>query len=783
MKEPKIQKVAVLGAGVMGAQIAAHCINAGIETMLFDLPAKEGDPSALVRKALASLTKLKPSPLAIPSLSSAIQVGHYDDLKNLADCDLIIEAIAERLDWKEALYQRIAPFLSQDAIVVTNTSGLSLDHLKQALPAAKRAQFCGMHFFNPPRYMHLVELIPTSETQAELLDALETWLTSRLGKGVIRAKDTPNFIANRIGVFSLLATMHHADALGLSLDDVDALTGVLIGRPKSATFRTMDVVGLDTLQHVVATMQEQLHDDPWHASFTLPAWLCQLMEQGHLGQKSGQGIYRKKGSVIEIYDRQQQNYRPVNAQIDKDVLAVLREPDPALRMQKLQAINHPQAQFLLACFYDLFHYSAFHLSAIADTARDIDLAMRWGFAWQQGPFETWQAAGMAFITEQLQNHPHALAKAPVPEYLHGLDAFYREDGAFSAADHCFKARSCLPVYQRQFFPAAVPAEKRWQKKTLFENQGVQLWVLEDDVSVLQFKTKLNTIGQSVLDGVAAALTRVEDEGQGLIIYQEDGSYFSAGADLKGIASFIRAKQWTALETMVNDFQQLLMRIKYSSVPVVAAPRGKVLGGGCELLLHCRAAVAAFEIYPGLVELGVGVIPAGGGSKEMAQRAALKADGHDIMNFLRPYFEQIARAQVAGNALEAQNWGYLRAGDAWVMHDNEVLYAALAKVKALQAANDHPPLAIPFPVLGREGYATLRSGLENWLKGAFISQHDYLLAERLAFVLCGGDVNGGELVDETWMLNLERQVFTQLAMTAETQARIEYILETGKPLRN
>lgn len=788
MQEPFfIKKVAILGAGVMGAQIAAHCVNAGIKTLLFDLAAKEGGHNAIVDKSIANLNTLKPTPLATPQTTLLLKARNYDDdLADLASCDLIIEAIAERLDWKDALYQRISPFLTKKSILVSNTSGLSINTLASVLPEMHRERFCGVHFFNPPRYMHLAELIPASTTCSDLLDNLESWLTSRLGKGVIHAKDTPNFIANRIGVFSLLATLHHTESMKLGLDEVDALTGVLLGRPKSATFRTMDVVGLDTMQHVVSTMEQQLTDDPWHPAFTLPDWLTGLMKQGHLGQKTGQGVYRKNGKAIEVYDIGQGAYRVAKGEISDEVKSIMKIADPQERMQRLVASEHPQARFLVACFRDLFHYCAFHLQDIAKTVRDVDLAIRWGFGWRQGPFETWQASGiveMKSIIEQAIANKTAMSNVPLPKWLHDVSDFYRKEGAFSPIKCDFKGRSRLPVYKRQYFKDSVLCEPHMPIKTMYENDGVCLWSLRDDVAVVNFKTKSNTIGQSVIDGLNQALEIAEQQCQGLIVYQHDANTFSSGADLKSVGALIQAKKFPALDTMIGEFQKLVMRIKYSPIPTIAALRGRALGGGCELVLHCSAVVAAFESYPGLVEAGVGFIPAGGGCKEMAKRAAAKAQGTDLMVFLQPYFEQIATAAVAGSAPDALRRGYLQEKDAWVMHSNEVLYAALGKIKALQAANYSPPLQITFPVVGREGHARLQVGLVNWLEGGFISQHDYFLTNHLAWVLCGGDVNQGEHVDEAWMLHLEKEAFMALAATPLTQERIGYLLETGKPLRN
>ena len=783
-----IKKIAVLGAGVMGAQIAAHCVNAGITTLLFDLPAKEGKLSGLVDKAIAGLTKLKPTPLATPETATLIKSCNYaEHLNELHDCDLIIEAIAERMDWKEELYRSITPYLNQHAIIVSNTSGLSINALADVLPEDYRHRFCGVHFFNPPRYMHLAELIPAKTTSLELLDYLESWLTSQLGKGVVRAKDTPDFIANRIGVFSLLATLHHAQAFGLGLDEVDALTGSLLGRPKSATFRTMDVVGLDTLLHVVNTMKEHLQCDPWHDAFQLPEWMIALIQKGHLGQKSGQGIYRKSGKVIEVYDIALGDYRVSNGEVSPDVQAIMKQRDPGVRMQALFASDNSQAQFLSACFRDLFHYCVYHLEDIADNVRDIDLAIRWGFGWAQGPFETWQAAGVCDVRQSIQQYitaGHAMSRKTLPAWCETLTDFYNKEGAFTPASVSYVKRRALPVYQRQYFPDAVMFEPQYPLETLFENDGVRLCHFKDNVAMISFKSKANAIGQSVLDGFNQALDIAEKQRSGLIIYQQDEHNFSAGANLREVATLIHAKKLHLVESMIGDFQQLALRIKYSSMPIVAALRGRALGGGCELMMHCSRVMAAFESYPGLVELGVGLIPAGGGCKEMALRAAKNAQSpNDLMRYVRTYFEQIAMAHVASSAPDALNRGFLQDCDHWVMHKNEVLNAAFSQIKFMQETNYQPPLQVPFAVAGRTGHALLQAGLVNWLEGGFISQYDYHLANQLAYVLCGGEVNAGQLVDEAWMLQLEKEAFMNLAANPLTQARIQHLLDTGKPLRN
>jgi 3-hydroxyacyl-CoA dehydrogenase len=456
----RIRKAAVLGAGVMGAQIAAHLVNADVDTTLFDLPSKDGDKSAIARKAIQNLAKLSPGPLAEKNRAAAIAPANYDEhLGWLRDCDLVIEAIAERLDWKLDLYKKIAPYLSDNAVVASNTSGLSINSLAEALPAKMRPRFTGIHFFNPPRYMHLVELIPDRETDRGILCALEAFLTTTLGKGVVHAKDTPNFVGNRIGVFSILATMRHTEAFGLGFDVVDALTGPAIGRPKSATYRTADVVGLDTMAHVIRTMADTLPDDPWHRYFAPPAWLAALIEKGALGQKTGAGIYRKTGKDIFVLDVAKKDYRPSAQETSAEVAGILAIRNPAEKFAKLRAASNPQAQFLWSTFRDLFHYAAYHLAAIADTARDVDLAIRWGYGWKQGPFETWQASGWQDVAKWIAEDIAAgksMSDAPLPAWVtDGRRGVHHADGSYSPSAGKDKPRSSHPVYRRQLFPDPV----------------------------------------------------------------------------------------------------------------------------------------------------------------------------------------------------------------------------------------------------------------------------------------------------------------------------------------
>ena len=787
---PLIRKAAVLGAGVMGAQIAAHLANADIPVVLFDLPAPEGaDLNAPIKQAIKNLSKLEPAPLTVPERAQHITPANYQQhLELLRDCDLIIEAIAERPDWKADLYAKVAPYISPQAYFVTNTSGLSITQLAQALPDALQPRFCGVHFFNPPRYMHLVELIAHPGTDPKLLDELETFLTSTLGKGVIRAKDTPNFIANRIGVFSMLATMQHTQAFGLGFDLVDALTGPLIGRPKSATYRTADVVGLDTLKHVVEGSAKVLPDDPWVKTLALPDWFNDLVERGALGQKTRQGIYQKQGKDILVLDPASGEYRKSGAQPDEAIKTILKNPDPVQKFAALRESDHPQAQFLWAIHRDVFHYAAHWLADIADTARDVDLAIRWGFGWQIGPFELWQAADWKQVTAWIKADITAgktLSDTPLPAWVDTVDAVHTAEGSYSAAQDVYKPRHYLPAYLRQDYPEHVLGEtKPDPSETVFETDAVCLWRQTDTphIAILSFKTKLHAIGDDVLDGVLESIAIAERDFDALVLWQ-DSEPFSAGANLAQVMPVLKAGDFESFEQVVAKFQRTTARLRYSRIPVVAACRGLALGGGCEFLMHCDHVVAAIESYIGLVEVGVGLLPAGGGCKEFARRAAIEAKGSDPFPFIKQYFETIAMGTVAKSAEQAKQLGFLRPSDTIIFNPHELLHVAKAQALALAESAYRPPLPAPITVVGRTGVANLKAALVNMRDGGFISAHDFRIGSAIAEALCGGMVDAGSQVNEDWLLALERRPFVELAKTEATQARIEHMLKTGKSLRN
>jgi 3-hydroxyacyl-CoA dehydrogenase len=776
-----VRRAAVLGAGVMGAQIAAHLANAGIPVLLFELPA-DRRRNANAERAIGNLGKIVPAPLALPDRASHIVPCNYDEhLPRLAECELIIEAISERMDWKADLYRKVAPHLGAATIFATNTSGLSIDELSESLPPNARKRFCGVHFFNPPRYMHLLELVPGAATEADLLDALETFLVTALGKGVVRAKDTPNFIGNRVGVFSLLAVMHHAERLGLGFDVADALTGPLIGRPRSATFRTADVVGLDTFAHVVNTMRDGLPHDPWRRYYAVPAWMGRLIEQGALGQKTRKGVYRKVGDEIRVLDRATGEYRALHGAADETVAGILKEKDVAARFARLRECDHVHAQLLWSVYRDTFHYCACHLAEIAHTARDVDFALRWGFAWERGPFETWQAAGWPVIARAITDDiasGAAMANVALPPWAVDpkRDGVHTARGSFSPDSGAYEPRSPLPVYARQPFPDRLLGEPVRYGDGIFQTAAVRCWHTGDGIAVLTLKTRLHLVDDAVLEGILRAIDEAERGYAALVIWSTEPP-FSAGADLK-VTSVAR------VERLVERFQQVTQAIRYAMVAVVAAVDGMALGGGCELAMMSARIVATLESYPGLVESGLGLIPAGGGCKELALRAAQEARGGDLFAHIERYFRVVAAAEVACSALHAQTLGYFRAADRIVMNRHELLYVAKSEARALSDTGYRPPLApAGIRVAGRGALANLKAYLVNLLEGGRISEHDCLVGTKLATVLCGGDVDAGSVVDEQWLLDLERRHFVELAQMQKTQARIAHMLKTGKPLRN
>ncbi|MCP4407963.1 MAG: 3-hydroxyacyl-CoA dehydrogenase/enoyl-CoA hydratase family protein [Gammaproteobacteria bacterium] len=785
----RIRRVAVLGAGVMGAQIAAHLANAGLQVLLFELPAEDEDKNAHAKQGLKGLTRLKPNPLAIAGVLQNIEAVNYGrHLPRLSECDLVIEAIVERLDLKHDLYKKVVPHLGKHTILATNTSGIGIHQLAQDLPDEIKQRFCALHFFNPPRYMHLLEVIPHRQTREDVIRLLEGFVTTSLGKGVVKAKDTCSFIGNRIGVFALLAVMHHAQRLGLPPDLVDKLTGTGIGRPKSATFRTLDVVGLDVFAHVVQTLADDTKADPWHTYYRISPWIRTLIEQGALGQKRRVGVYQKQDKEIHVFDPSIQGYRRVSSALDERLREILKIPVVADKYQALLDYDHPQADFLLSIFADLFHFCAYHLKEIAHSARDVDLALRWGYGWSMGPFEIWQAAGWQDVSARVLDRIRAgktMSKAPLPQWVSEIErgGVHGPEGSWSADREQVIPRSAHPVYNRQHFPERLLGEPSPVTETVFETETVRLWHNGDQIAVLGFKTKMHTVSDAVLEGVIRAVKAAEDDFKALVIWQSQAP-FCAGANLLEVLTQMHSGESAGVEDVVRKFQQASMALKHAMIPTVAAVQGMALGGGCEFVMHCDRVVAALESYIGLVEVGVGLIPAGGGCKELVLRAADAAQGDDVFPFIARFFERVALGKVSGSAMEARQWGYLRPADRVVLNHHELLHVAKSEALALYEGNYRPPvLRRDIPVAGVAGAATLGAQLVNMRKGGFISEHDYEIGSRLASIFCGGDVDAGSRVSDEWLLRLEVEAFMRLLEMDKSQQRIQHMLEKGRPLRN
>lgn len=799
MSRFQVRKVAVLGAGVMGAQIAAHLVNVKVPVILFDLPAKEGPKNGVVTKAVEGLKKLKPSPLGVPEDAALIVPANYEEhLEQLKDCDLVIEAIAERMDWKLDLYRKIAPFVAPHAIVASNTSGLSITKLSEALPEAIKPRFCGIHFFNPPRYMYLVELIATPTTEPKILDDLETFVTSGLGKGVVRAKDTPNFIANRVGIAGMLATMREVEKFGLTYDVVDDLTGKKMGRASSGTFRTADVVGLDTMAHVIKTLQDNLDakSDPFYASFGTPDVLKTLLEMGHLGQKAKAGFYKKVGRDVLRFDLASKDYVPGGEKGDEVYARMLKKP-AAERLKLLRSSEGPQGQFLWAILRNSFHYAAVHLATIAETARDVDFAMRWGFGMQQGPFELWQEAGWLQVAEWIREDIAAgktLSDAPLPDWVFSgpvaeAGGVHTPQGSFNPTTGRFEPRRVLPVYRRQHFPESVRGSQaqgyETAGRTLHEDDSIRLWTLDDEVLVASIKTKMHAIGPEVAEGLQLAVELAEKDYQGVVIWSGDEP-FSAGADLQAMLPAYVAVGVSAIEEAEGFLQQTMLRLRYANVPVISAIRGLALGGGCEIAVHSARRVAAMESYIGLVEVGVGLVPGAGGLTYIARRAAENAQAStdkDLLKFVTEGFTAAAMAKVGTSAIESRKLGFLLDSDLIVPNKDELLYVAINEAKAMADAGYRPPHRRQFPVAGRSGKATIQGQLVNMRDGGFISAHDFHIASLIAGVVTGGDVDANTLVTEEYLMTLERQAFCALVQHPKTHERILGMLNTGKPVRN
>ena len=802
-------KIAVLGSGTMGGQIAAHFANLGFDTLMFDTSEEA------LSKSLAMMKKLKPTPFASPSVSASIKTATYDNLDALSSCDFIIESIVENLDIKKQLFKKISPHVNDNAVLVTNTSGLSIQQIAETSPESLRSRIFGVHFFNPPRYMPLVELIRTSYSDESLLNKAEGFITSALGKEVVYAKDSPAFVANRIGVFSFMAVLKHAENFNLPADTVDALTGKRIGRPVSATFRTLDVVGLDVMANVVKNIYENAKDDPWIELFKIPDWIEALIEKGSLGSKTRKGIYEKIGKDIRVFDPNDGEYRLSDKTISSKVKKILKDCGSIENaLLELSKSDDPQAQFLWSVHRDVFHYTAFHLEHIAETARCVDLALKSGFAWQKGIFEQVQITGWSQVRELLNKdlkEGKTLSSQALPAWVMDQPFVYSDEGAFDPNKSQFIPRSSHPVYERHLNKALLNGEKQNQFDILIDGESTKLIDIGNGIASVSFKTKMNVLSSSVLTELPECLDYLENNGFHALVFRQEQEHFCAGANLyevisavklgllekdPGIASKAKKKAFEvmhpelpklgklySIKKTVRMLQDLLMRLKHGKILTIAAVDGLALGGGCELLLHCNKVVVSMNSYIGLVEVGIGALPAGCGSKEMALRAYLNKESDDIFPLLSKHFEQIAMAKVSASALEAREMGYLTSEDVIIANPNELLYVAKHQALAMLESGFRPPLDDTFKVVGKAGHANIMAQVANLFEGHFMSEHDKYCISSLAKVMTGSLVEENTVVNSKMILDLERKYFVELLGTQKTQDRIEYMLRNSKPLRN
>ncbi len=793
----QINRVAVLGAGVMGATIAAHLANAGLEVLLLDIVPKELDKqeeakgltldspvvrNRIARNGLQGLLKMKPAPFYLTDYAGQIQVGNLeDDLAKLKTCDWVIEVVIEYMPIKLDLLKKIVPNLAPGTILTTNTSGLSVNEMAEVLPAEVRKNFLATHFFNPPRYMRLMEIVPCKETDPVVMKGLADFISNRLGKGIVYGKDTTNFIANRIGTYAIYKGIQHMVEMGMTVEEVDSVAGPATARPKSAAFRTADLVGLDTLAHVGTNSHDLLPDDEERGVFKLPDFMKKMIEAGQLGNKTKQGFYKKDvvdgKKQIFYYDYTTGHYKPLAKPKFASVQMVKQVDDPGQKVKMVVGGSDKGAEFAWKSIRDTLIYTVNRIPEIADDVVNVDNAMRWGFNWEIGPFEIFDAIGVQAFVKRAEKDG-----VKVPECLKGVESFYRfnDQGQKEYLDLQKKEYLPVPVKEGQIQLQILKKAGKVVEKTA----NCSVIDLGDGVFGFEFHSKMNSITGDILAMTHKAIKRAEDEGVGLVIGNH-GKNFSVGANLMMIAVALAEGAYDDIGMAIRGFQKATMAVKYAKVPVVAAPFGMTLGGGAEFCLHSDAIDAYAETYMGLVEIGVGLLPGGGGTKEMALRAIELAQKNktDVQPFIFKNFEQIAMAKVSMGAAELYGMDYMRTGDSITMDIDKQIGDAKQKVLAL-AVNYRPKRpAENIPAPGRGIAAAIKSQLWNMQMGNFITKYEAEMGTIIAQVMCGGDVNPGTLITEEYLLQLERENFLKLCGNKKTAERIQHMLKTGKPLRN
>lgn len=798
-----IKKVAVLGSGVMGSRIACHFAGAGLQVLLLDIAPKELsaaeqakglslDSSAVknrvVNDALSAAVKSNPSPVYTKNVSKRIITGNFlDNMKDIAGCDWVLEVVVERLDIKKAVFDEVEKYRRPGTLVTSNTSGIPIQMMAAGRSDDFKKHFCGTHFFNPPRYLRLLEIIPTTYTDKEVVDFLMHYGDLYLGKTTVLAKDTPAFIANRIGVFSIMSIFNLIDKIGLTIDETEALTGPITGRPKSATFRTADVVGIDTLVKVATGIAENCKNDEAVNTFIIPPWLKKITENNWLGDKTGQGFFKKMpaNSVngekeIYVLNLKTLEYEPRQKPKFASSEAAKPVEDVRARIKMLNAAQDKAGEFYRQFHYSLFSYISHRVPEISEELYRIDDAMMAGFGWEIGAFETWDLLGTAKTVEAMKNAGYQPA-AWVDEMISGgFQSFYKnENGKRFYYDVAARVYKLIPGGD------AFIILNNYSDKIAWKNSFCTVYDMGNEVAGLQWKTKMNSIGGEVLEGINKAIAVAEEKFKGLVI-ANDGPTFSAGANIAMIFMLAVEQEYDELDLAIRMFQNTMMRVRYSSVPVVVAPHGLTLGGGCELNLHADKVCAAAETYIGLVELGVGLIPGGGGTKEFILRAADEMhEDEPETNTLKNRFFNIATAKVAASAFEGFDIGIFRKDkDEVVM--NQARRVAEAK-KSVAQIYDHgytiPAQRKDIKVLGRSALGALYAGINGTWRANYATDHDALAARKLAYVMCGGDLSEPALVSEQYLLDLEREAFLSLCGERKTLERMQSVLKGGKPVRN
>jgi 3-hydroxyacyl-CoA dehydrogenase len=788
-----IKKVAVLGSGVMGSRIACHFAGIGVQVILLDIvpkdlpaDAKPAQKNKIVNDALTAAIKSNPSPVFHKDVIKKITTGNFDDnMKDIAGCDWIIEVVVERLDIKKSVYEKVEQFRKPGTLITSNTSGIPIHMLSEGRSEDFKKHFCGTHFFNPPRYLRLLEIIPTPSTDPGIIDFLMHYGDLYLGKTTVLCKDTPAFIANRIGVYGIMAIFGLVDKMGLTIDEIDALTGPIIGRPKSATFRTADVVGIDTLVKVAKGVHDNCPDDEAKETFNIPGWLNKLVENNWLGDKTGQGFFKKtKGSggekEILTLNLKTLEYGPRVKPKFATVEAAKPVDDLYQRLKMLVAGQDKAGEFYRHFHYGLFSYISHRIPEISDEIYRVDDAMMAGFGWEIGAFESWDVLGVAKTTEAMKAAGYKVAAWVEEMIAAGNKSFYKvEGGKKYSYDPASKTYKPLPGGD------AFIVMSNYQDKLIWKNGSCKLYELGDDVLGLQWFTKMGSIGGDVLSGIQTSIDKAEKNYKGLVIANE-GANFSAGANVGMIFMLAIDQEYDELDMAIRLFQNTMMRVRYSSVPIVAAPHGLALGGACELSLHSDKVCPAAETYTGLVELGVGLIPGGGGTKEFVLRASdeMHEDEPETIT-LKNRFLTIATAKVATSAVEGFDIGVYRKGlDEVVLNQGRrIADAKRSVIEFADSGYTTPVQRKDVKVLGRSALGALYAGINGMWRANYATDHDVVVAKKLAYVMCGGDLSEPTLVSEQYLLDLEREAFLSLCGEKKTLERIQSVLKGGKPVRN